>query len=201
MEDRLRTIAQEKAHIEMMRELENLEVDVRDLKLRGALIPAEWHEIERTVPVRPRRKKVTVALDADVAKWFQGMGEGYHRRINAVLRTFMLALISKEILSRGDTNRHGEEILGEGGAEEEGVRGAPALAGDTGRPLSADCVEKPRLPPGLIADFVIMRRAEGSGDDGTEAGGAGRVVLRVLARTARPRGSPAEVDRPVRRPC
>ena len=112
MEDRLRTITQEIAHIEMMRELENLEADVRDLKLRGAWIPAEWHAIERTVPVRPRRKKVTVALDADVAKWFQEMGEGYHRRINAVLRTFMLALISKEILSRGDRNRHGDPIWG-----------------------------------------------------------------------------------------
>ena len=129
VEDRLRTIAQERAHLEMMMELENLEVDVRDWKLRQALIPAEWHAIERTVPVRPRRKKVTVALDADVAKWFQGLGEGYHRRINAVLRTFMLALISKEILSRGDRDRHGDEILGEGGAEEEGgVRGPVALA-------------------------------------------------------------------------
>ena len=101
VEDRLRTIAQERAQLAMMMELENLEIDVRDWKLRQALIPAEWHAIERTVPVRPRRKKVTVALDADVAKWFQGLGEGYHRRINAVLRTFMLALISKEILSRG----------------------------------------------------------------------------------------------------
>ena len=112
MEDRLRTLAQERAHIEMLRELEILEADVRDWKLRGALIPAEWRAIERTAPVRPRRTKVTLALDADVAKWFHGLGEGYHRRINAVLRTFMLALISKEILSRGDTNRHGDEIWG-----------------------------------------------------------------------------------------
>ena len=123
VEDRLRTIAQEKAHLAMMRELENLEVDVRDWKLRQALIPAAWHAIERTVPVRPRRKKVTVALDADVAKWFQGLGEGYHRRINAVLRTFMLALISKEILSRGDTNRHGEEIWGKAAPKKKEGRG------------------------------------------------------------------------------
>ena len=111
MEDRLRTIAQEKAHLAMMRELENLEVDVRDWKLRQALIPAEWHAIERTVPVRPRHDG-EVALDADGARSFQGLGEGHHRRINAVLRTFMLALISKAILREGDTNRHGEEIRG-----------------------------------------------------------------------------------------
>jgi len=112
VEERMRTIAQEKAHLEMMRELYTLEVDVRDWKLREALIPAAWHKIEETAPVRPRRKKLTVALDEDVLKWFQGLGEGYHRRINTVLRTFMLALISKEVLSRGDTNRHGQEIWG-----------------------------------------------------------------------------------------
>ena len=112
VEERMRTIAQEKAHLEMMRELMILEVDVRDWKLRQALIPAEWHAIETTAPVRPKRKKVTLALDEDMLKWFQGLGEGYHRRINAVLRTFMLALISKEVLSLDDTNRHGEEIWG-----------------------------------------------------------------------------------------
>ena len=112
MEERLRTIAQERAHLEMMRELMILEVDVADWKLRQALIPVEWHAIERTVAVRPERTKVTVDLDADMVRWFRGMGQGYQRRLNAVLRTFMLALISKEILSEGDINRHGEEIWG-----------------------------------------------------------------------------------------
>src|SRR5690606_28268387 len=51
-------------------------------------------------PVRPRKKKVTLGLDEDVARWFQRLGAGYHGRINAVLRTYMLALISKEVLSR-----------------------------------------------------------------------------------------------------
>lgn len=112
MEDRLRTIAQERAHIEMMRELDRQEADIRDLMLRMSLIPPEWHGLEETAPVTPRRKKVTVALDEDVARWFRRLGEGYHRRINAVLRTYMLALISKEVLSRGDVNRHGTAIWG-----------------------------------------------------------------------------------------
>ena len=111
----MRTIAQEKAHLEMMRELEALAIDVHDWKLRQALIPDDWHGIEESTPVKPRRKKVTLALDEDVVRWFQKSGQGYHRRVNAVLRTFMLALISKEILSRGDTNRHGEEIWGKAG--------------------------------------------------------------------------------------
>ncbi len=115
MEDPLRTIAQERAHVEMMIELEKQSQDWRDLKLRMSLIPPDWRKLETTAPVRPRKKKVTVALDADVARWFHGLGAGYHGRINGVLRSYMLALISKEVLSQGDRNRHGEEIWGKAG--------------------------------------------------------------------------------------
>jgi len=115
VEDRLRTIAQERAHVEMMIELEKQSQDWRDLKLRMSLIPPDWRKLETTAPVRPRKKKVTVALDADVARWFHGLGAGYHGRINGVLRSYMLALISKEVLSQGDRNRHGEEIWGKAG--------------------------------------------------------------------------------------
>ena len=62
--------------------------------------------------MRPRRKKVTVALDEDVARWFHRLGTGYHGRINAVLRTYMLAVLSKTVLCQGDWNRHWEEIWG-----------------------------------------------------------------------------------------
>ncbi|MBP7002350.1 BrnA antitoxin family protein [Amaricoccus sp.] len=112
MEDRLRTIAQEQAYLKMMMALDDLKVDVADSRLRQALIPADWDKLERVAPTRPRRKKVTVALDADVAKWFHDLGEGYHRRINAVLRTYMFALISKEVLGQGDRDRRGNEIWG-----------------------------------------------------------------------------------------
>lgn len=112
MEDRLRTIAEEQAHLKMMIELEKMEADWRDMKLRDLLIPGAWYSLETTAPVRPRKKKVTVALDEDVARWFRALGLGYHGRINAVLKTYMLALLSKEVLSTGDRNRHGEEIWG-----------------------------------------------------------------------------------------
>ena len=44
-----------------------------------------------------------VALDDEVACWFKGLGHGYHGRIDAVLRTCMPALISKEVLSAATT--------------------------------------------------------------------------------------------------
>jgi uncharacterized protein (DUF4415 family) len=118
--DRMRTLAQERAHLKMMLALEALEADRRDARLRRALIPAEWGSLGTTAPVRPRRKKVTVALDEDVARWFRNLGEGYHRRINAVLRTYMLALISKEVLGADDRNRHGDETWGKAAPKRTG---------------------------------------------------------------------------------
>jgi hypothetical protein len=58
MEDRARTAAQELAHLKMMDELDKQKKDWRDVLLREALIPDEWRKLERTAPVRPRRKKV-----------------------------------------------------------------------------------------------------------------------------------------------
>ena len=110
--DRMRTNAQERAHVKMMIELDRMERDIADARLRGALIPNGWRGLDEAAPVKPRRKKVTVALDEDLANWFRRLGAGYHGRINAVLRTYMLALISKEVLSVGDRDRHGDEIWG-----------------------------------------------------------------------------------------
>ncbi len=120
MDDRLRSNAQERAYVELMLELERQKEDWRDLQLRRALIPREWETLETTAPVRPRKKKVTVALDADVARWFRGLGAGYHGRINAVLRSYMLALISKAVLSQGDKDRHGDEIWGKAPPKRKG---------------------------------------------------------------------------------
>lgn len=112
MQDRARTAAQELAQLKMMMELDRQKKDWSDVLLRDALIPKEWAALERTTPVRPRRKKVTIALDEDVARWFHRLGEGYHRRMNGVLRTYMLAVMSKTVLQEGDWNRHWEEIWG-----------------------------------------------------------------------------------------
>ncbi|MBP7243024.1 hypothetical protein [Amaricoccus sp.] len=46
-----------------MEELDRQAADWRDMRLRQSLIPQDWGRLERTAPVRPRRKKVTVALD------------------------------------------------------------------------------------------------------------------------------------------
>jgi len=38
---------------------------------------------------RPRKKSLTIRIDADVLAWLRGQGKGYQTRINALLRETM----------------------------------------------------------------------------------------------------------------
>jgi hypothetical protein len=77
-----------------------------NLRLKLRLMGDRWSSFE-DVPVRPRKTKLTVGFDADLVDWFRLTGEGWHERINAVLRVFMLAVQSKEITTERDYDWRG----------------------------------------------------------------------------------------------
>jgi uncharacterized protein (DUF4415 family) len=110
MADKPRSKTQEQAHTELMITLREQEIWLEDQALRQKLIPDEWRQMGRIAPVRPVKKSYTLRLDEDVMKWFRGLGRGYQGRINAVLRTYMLALQSKEIEGALDRNWKGDQI-------------------------------------------------------------------------------------------
>ncbi len=97
MTERKRTKREERSYSEMLEEIEELEKWNRDSKLKRAVIPPDWHKVARHVPVRSRKTRITAAFDADLVKWFRSLGHGYQARMNAVLRAYMLAVISREI--------------------------------------------------------------------------------------------------------
>ena len=76
----------------------------------GIIVPEGWHDAERTAPVEPNKTKITIALDADMVRWFRGFGRGYQRRMNAVMRAYMLAVVSKEIEQMADCDLRGDPL-------------------------------------------------------------------------------------------
>lgn len=59
-------------------------------------LPKEWDEIWEDKDRRdPKRVPVSIRLDADVVKFFKGMGAGYQTRINRVLRAYMHFRLAK----------------------------------------------------------------------------------------------------------
>ena len=86
--------------------LRMIEHDIHDRlwDLRGC--PPEWHEIAMPEDHRdPKRTRVTVALDADVVRFFKGLGPGYQPRMNRVLRAFMHMRLAK-VLEGADANEY-----------------------------------------------------------------------------------------------
>lgn len=81
------------AYHELAETMRGLEADLR-WGLEGSLrIPHQWHEIAAR-PGVPTKRQVTIRLDEDILAFFRAMGAGHLTRINAVLRTFMLARLA-----------------------------------------------------------------------------------------------------------
>ena len=62
-------------------------------------LDAEFFATARVV-VPPGKKQVTVRLDRDVLAWLKAQGRGYQTRINAVLRAYYEAQVSRSRRSR-----------------------------------------------------------------------------------------------------
>lgn len=81
------------AYHDLARTMRGLEEDLRWGLTDSLRIPHEWRELAAR-PVVPKKRMVTIRLDEDVLAFFRAMGAGYLTRINAVLRTFMLARLA-----------------------------------------------------------------------------------------------------------
>ena len=110
MNDRKRTKAQIRAHAEMLQTLQLEAIEVEFRRRTGIIVPTDWEHMEDDHPTARPRTKITIALDADMVRWFRGFGRGYQRRLNGVLRAYMLAIISREIESRDSRDWRGNPI-------------------------------------------------------------------------------------------
>ncbi|WP_299842094.1 BrnA antitoxin family protein [uncultured Roseovarius sp.] len=60
-------------------------------------IPEAWHTLEADLDVVEPKEKVTLYLDRSVARFYRGMGRGYHARINRLLATWAQMKIAGEV--------------------------------------------------------------------------------------------------------
>ena len=110
MADRKRSKAEERSFAQMAADLGGQLMELERMKLKDQLIPPGWHKVEKLAPVKPRKTKLNLALDADMLMWFRALGRGYQPRMNAVLRAYMHAVIAKEIERAGDRDWKGDVI-------------------------------------------------------------------------------------------
>ena len=96
----LRHAAERRSDHDLADLLRGLQTDLRRGMAHSAAIPEHWHEIARRAPV-PGQEKLTLRPDADVAALFRRFGPGHLTRMNAVLRTLMLARQAEVVKGAG----------------------------------------------------------------------------------------------------
>ena len=79
-------------HAELLSLMQQFEWDMTYMVTSKGRLPKEWAEIWQTRSTV--KKRVTIRVDEDVLRFFRKMGDGYGPRMNAVLRTFMLAQLT-----------------------------------------------------------------------------------------------------------
>jgi uncharacterized protein (DUF4415 family) len=87
---------QGKTNWKRIRKLTDAEIDaaVKGDKDWQEFKDIDWSTAEVVLP--SKKKAISIRVDEDVLKFFKRNGEGYQRRMNAVLRSFMQANRKKE---------------------------------------------------------------------------------------------------------
>ena len=134
----------------MMDVMRRLEWDLHNtIELTGR-IPEEWHAIATATP-RAAKVKVTLALEADVVKFFKSMGEGYGPRINDVLRSYMHARLAG-VIRGAETTAHYRE-------REEAHAGGKPQFGDVAKAMGEEWEDAgPEVVEAVRARLQEMRQ-------------------------------------------
>jgi uncharacterized protein (DUF4415 family) len=110
MLDRKRSKTEERSFALMLDDLESEEIAFEISRRSRSLVPPGWNPAGNRAGIKPQKTKLNLSLDADMVKWFRGLGRGYQPRMNAVLRAYMHAMIAKEIERAGDRDCKREVI-------------------------------------------------------------------------------------------
>src|ERR1700722_3719226 len=83
---------------ERLRNMKDEDIDTSEIPELG-----DWFW-DKAVLVQPNCKsQLTLRLDTDLLEWLKKAGKGYQTKINAILRSYMMAQVSK---SRSPKTRH-----------------------------------------------------------------------------------------------
>ena len=87
---------------------ERIDVIPDDLRER---VPEAWHTLEMDLDVDEPKVKITLYVDASVARFFRGMGRGYQDRINRILGTWAQMKIAGYLEAEAYFRKRVEEMV------------------------------------------------------------------------------------------
>lgn len=85
--------------------------DEVEIQLRDQ-VPQAWHRLEHDLDVVEPKTRVTLRLDASVAKFYRAMGQGYQARISRILATYAQMQIAEALRKEHTAAQYVKEMEG-----------------------------------------------------------------------------------------
>ncbi|WP_456388730.1 BrnA antitoxin family protein [Profundibacter sp.] len=90
--------------------LMKLHMQVYGREIMSLHAPEEWADLEQTFRCAPKKVRVTLLLDAPVAKFFRMKGRGYQALVNQVLRAYAELRLARVLEGPEDRGPSGEAL-------------------------------------------------------------------------------------------
>lgn len=91
----------------LIHNLYDLQKGLKEDWVRSSL-PADWTDLD---PVKPKKTRVTIRLDADLVRLFRKLGPGYGARINQILRVYVDAVAAGKVRTGPELEDMGPNYL------------------------------------------------------------------------------------------
>ena len=82
----------QKAELAALARMPDAQIDYSDIP---PLDEAFWKNAVQNPFYKPKKTSTTVRVDADVLAWLKAQGKGYQTRLNAILRSAMMAALQR----------------------------------------------------------------------------------------------------------
>ena len=82
------TLNKSRTDFERLAKMKDSDIDYSDIP---EITPEQFAKavVRKGLKPVPKKSQITLRLDSDVLEWFKGTGQGYHTRINMLLRAYM----------------------------------------------------------------------------------------------------------------
>jgi uncharacterized protein (DUF4415 family) len=92
---RRRSAAEARLYTEMLALIDAIERAETEAAPAPVALPPSRRCLSPAGPDAPEKVQIMFSVDAETAKWFRAGGRGFQRRINMVLRSYMLEAVAR----------------------------------------------------------------------------------------------------------
>lgn len=108
--DRKMTKAEKRKLEQAKDSIMRLHMHVYGREMQSLHIPEEWQRLTEGYRPQPKKVRITLLLDEDVAKFYRSYGKGYGAFVNDVLKSYAQLRAAKMLEASEDRGPRGEAL-------------------------------------------------------------------------------------------